>query len=321
MSFKVGLSVYVLLSFFDVACKEEGRTFQKNRLDGMLGRFAQSEFVDRENKRLARSYGESQRIDVQDVCEKLKELGRKAQIAVGVPQERIVPIKQKASEEADEYSTAGLDCIIVNSDNEMTDGVSRCILYHEAVHIKYRDSATHHLIVKYATLGAFWVSGFATVVVCKPKRWWKLLCPVAAFFAGKIAQHFVGTSYSRYVERRADVEGYYATECYRCVYEKAEKDRSYLLQLVPSIQNSKESTCCPDPKLTDEKKAKIRAMLDPMISRLGCLTDEQKEAKAIVILDSMTRNSKLGYLSVSETLQIADDLKQENKLCELHKES
>ena len=331
------LLVCVLLSFFYVACKES-RAFQKDWLDKMLGCFAQSGLVDCYNQYLARIEQkcldrESQKNNVQDACEKLKELGRKAQIAVGVPQERIVPIKQTALERM--YACVVPGFIIVNSDNELTDDASRCLLHHEAVHTKYHDAAIRLLITSFIIFTSS-VSSFG-VTIAEHRRdsddWLPLAYACAVFFSGLAASYFVDTTYTKYFQRRADIEGYYATECFRCVSGLLECRREELLQHARSILNSKASpTSCPKQELTaklfamldpavvhltgEQREAKAIAMLDPMVVHL---TGEQREAKAIVILDSM--RSRSGYLSLKETQQIADDLKQENKLCEIHEES
>ncbi len=302
------LVVCVLLSFFDVACMEN-RSFQKSWLDRMLANVAQSKIVNTLNQGLAHfdraglDRG-AQKNGVQDACEQLKELGRKAQEEVGVTQKRIVPIKQKAIPPSEAVAAiASFGFIMVNSGhlNQARYSSIRHMLYHEAIHIKYNDRVMIGIVGLFACMGAL---PAVKAVLNKSKGGSELLDHQVAQLligctVGYVALKCVNATYGKYCEHRADIEGFYVTKCYQCVRENAE-DKAKTLHFVQNILDNKTIHSSKQQNLTDEQK-------------------EKRASDLAFARNWIKGNSR--YLSINEIQQIADDLKQEGRLCELHKES
>ena len=194
----------------------------------------------------------------------------------------------KASEEA----------IYINKDtfedNEVPYGVKRCDLYHEAVHIKYHDYM-FRLLLRLATgLNTFICTSFL-VKMFKPQGKWKILYLVPVF-SGDFVGKQLAKKYTQYYERRADIEGHYATQCHVCVSDKAHDIREALsiahktLEVINSTRNRK------------------------------VLKNNKKLSKNKRIFEEFIK-SKTYYLSANDNEKIANDLKQENKICYFHRES
>lgn len=162
-------------------------------------------------------------------------IGKEAQSGVGIPLEQHVPIKRLNPESAivkllKPGALAEPNAIFVNEARlkDQKYGVWRSALFHEAVHRKYRDSAMDTIIEN----GSMIAAGFAAhelIKACKPKGRFKLLHCLGVMISSFGASFLASKSYHHFMERRADTEGHYATQCGACVAESAER-RSHIFE-------------------------------------------------------------------------------------------
>ena len=74
--------------------------------------------------------------------------------------------------------------------------------------------------------GSMIAAGFAThalIKACKPKGRFRLLHCLGVVISSLGASFLASKSYHHFMERRADIEGHYATQCATCVTESAER--------------------------------------------------------------------------------------------------
>jgi hypothetical protein len=218
--------------------------------------------------------------------EDIAQLGQEAQSTIGIPADKQVPIRYGAGLR---YAAQAHANAIVVSDQFYDEamcayGVKRCDMSHESVHIKYNDDtfrAIPYLSSIFAAIGG-------TKKIINPKGRLKLL-----YIPSLVAGHFIGGAirgqYQNYFERRADIEGHYATQCHHCVTEKAEDirdTRDFMHETIRWIEAKSEPT-----------EGEVRGL---------------KMAKQWL-------ESKKPYLSVEENEIIAADLQRDNKVCAFHK--
>jgi len=123
-------------------------------------------------------------------------LGEEAQTAVGIPKKYQLPIKKfecKTEKHQDVYAFVHPDAIYINEDKlkNLPYGCKRCILFHEAIHAKYND----------------------------------VFCAKALLIPMFVPQ--IRCRYWNHREHRADAEGCLATQCSKCVLERAKLIGSY----------------------------------------------------------------------------------------------
>lgn len=271
-----------LLALISVAAHAENEGVQTLNQKGFVGKalaaMATSNMAYSFNQFLAtRLPGVSAREDV-------KQLGQKAQTAVGVAADKQVPIQHDAGLRfaAQAYENA----IVVGDqfyDEALAYGVKRCDMFHEAVHIKYNDDTFR----AFPYLGSLLGATGATKKIINPQGRLKLL-----YIPSVVAGHFLGRAirnqYQNYFERRADIEGHYATQCHRCVSEKTEdirEARDFMHETISRIEAKSEPT---------EGEVRGLNMAKQWLKGKGC------------------------YLSVEENEIIAADLKRDNKVCTFH---
>jgi len=219
--------------------------------------------------------------------EAVQALGKEAQAAVGIPADRQVPIQYVS--ELDASATADTNAIIIG--NEFTHdktvyGVKRCNMFHEAVHIKYHDDEFNGVLLSCSFLGA----PLATKMLVNLQGKLKLLyLPVllAGYYVGRATQG----QFENYRERRADIEGHYATQCHKCVAEKAKDIRdTYVLA-------------------------------NNIITRLDHNTNlNEAQGNGLAFAKGWIEDKKR-YLSIEENETIAAELKRDNKVCAFHDQS
>lgn len=193
---------------------------QKTLFDRVIGSIAQSQVMNNFTAWLA-SKGPSQ---APLAPLELQQLGAEAQAAVGIPAERQLPIRQDLHEKykgSDAYTTA--DAIYVTAkvlDEKTSYGYKRCVLYHEAIHAKYNDSAILIPIIG-IPLATNTLAALLLFKKMHPQGTWKALYPLVALI-GAFSGMLISGEFEPYHERRADIEGCYATQCSACVYETAQ---------------------------------------------------------------------------------------------------
>lgn len=152
-----------------------------------------------------------------------QELGKEAQDALGIPLDQQVPLLKIPETHPLAPFVRGLampTAIYVNEKklNESSYEVRRCALFHEATHKKYNDPAAASII----GWGTFFSAGYIThklIQKIKTPESHNYLHAFGVILVGEIASTIVTMKYQKYMERRADIEGFYATQCYQCVQE------------------------------------------------------------------------------------------------------
>ncbi len=283
VDFKIKFSTIVLFLFSSVFCMS-GQLGEKNCLDRALAKFAQSSWIVKLNQDIA-----VLKFNAREASKDVQELGKTAQLAVGVPASRMVPIKERSFGVSGPVAKALPGVILVDSQCLVPYSVKRCNMYHEAVHIKYNDVTTSLLGSLTGFVGGL-TSGLCVVRTFKPVGKWKLLYPVFAFANARVITCLFGRYYRKYGERRADIEGHYATGCHVCVHEKAEDVRR-TLEIAHNLK---------------EQKLKLP----------GKLTDEQRRQAEYNACNYIKNISD--YLSSDENEQIASDLRRKNRVCSFH---
>ena len=156
--------------------------------------------------------------------EKYQNLGKEAQVAVGVPADRILPIKKIMP------CFSGLVAAIAEPDAIYIDenllesrdfGRQRATLFHESCHVKYNDLATKGLI-GWSTILTSSLLAHKTIKTFKPVGKYKFLRAAGVLTASGATGYMVPMQYSKFMERRADFEGHHALQCATCVKESAQ---------------------------------------------------------------------------------------------------
>lgn len=158
-----------------------------------------------------------------------QELGKEAQIAAGIPEEYHVPIKKIPSTHLlAPYvgAVAEPDAIYVNEEklNQRPYGARRSALFHEAIHIKYNDMVSDYLL-ELVTFAGVSAATHVFIKAFKPAGKYKFLHALAVVFTGMGGSSYASSKYHYYIERRADIEGHFATGCPQCVHEAAQQRR------------------------------------------------------------------------------------------------
>ncbi len=151
-------------------------------------------------------------------------LGKEAQSAVGIPEEYQVPIKKMSPNSPLAQIAAGITfphAIYINEEklNEQPYGVQCCALYHEAIHKKYNDNTADSLLECISFFGTTYTA-HKTLRKLTPKLP-TIIRMLGAGGSGLFATYMVCKKYHHYMERRADIEGCYATQCATSVEEVA----------------------------------------------------------------------------------------------------
>lgn len=148
-------------------------------------------------------------------------LGKEAQEALGIPQNRILPIKKMITG-FPQTAEAMTNAICVNEEkiNKRSFGAQRTVFFHEACHVKYNDIA-------FATLSGLTVGvlgGRASGSLLKavwPTNKYTLLHGATHGLMFVISYYITERTFLKFAERRADTEGCYASQCATCVEEQS----------------------------------------------------------------------------------------------------
>ncbi len=151
-------------------------------------------------------------------------LGKEAQSAVGIPEEYHVPIKKMPQTNPLAGVAAGFampHAIYMNEEklNELSYGVQRCAVYHEAIHKKYNDDTVDDVSACITFFGTAYVTH--KILQTITPNLYLIVRVLGMCGSGIISTNIVCTEYYHYRERRADIEGCYATQCATCVQEAA----------------------------------------------------------------------------------------------------
>jgi len=253
---------------------------------------------------LAKKFPSDEPIPEDRVSSELEKRWEKAQEAAGILPCFRLPVRyglKKENEFASVLSGRYMHLTIKKSTEE-SHGWIQYALNHEAQHVKYNDGVMNFFPT--AASATTFYSGFA-LLSYKIKKVKTTQAKIAFVEALGIAT-LVATSLSveRYFgnklkqktcERRADIQGAYATRCFTCVDECAQeikKDEQNCQQQLASINKSD------NPESPENKKLKNRCKKSLEIRAGG--------------------NSP--YLSSKELASIARDLERQGLICDYHKQ-
>lgn len=290
----------------------------------VMDRVSQSSFMNRYNNWLSKTRNPYP--DAPLAGEKIQQLSLNAQDAVGIPRERQVPVKYFSDNHGLQATYNGiyldldmtynyfpalknksLDQSVVtlyDTINPVKYGNFSSCLHHEAVHIKFNHEATqallcaasnlfsHPIVITLGVLG--YGLSLSYIYNNNLPRAFSLLPYIVSYaILYQISDMLLEAQTAR-MERRADIEGYYATECHTCVSQRANTIHNKLSEHHYAIATSLEAMKNPTPNLTAEQAS-------------AALEKHQNK---------LTWWSR--YLSPEEIQQIAAQLKKENKECIVH---
>jgi hypothetical protein len=266
---------------------------KKTLFDRVVGSMAQSKPMNQFNSWIASGFI----LRGTPASPEFQKMGADAQIAVGIPAERQVPIRFLEPEDEHDGGLAQAEAIYLYKDTfdnaDTSYGVNRCIIHHEAVHIKYNDEMA---IAPFLATGL--MSGPVLTKLIKPDGKLNILYPLS-MIAGVLAGRWLAGKYlTSYCERRADIEGHYATQCSTCVQESANNLKEKLTFMHKALEVLKND---------EEMEKRISS---------GLVTQADRENAINTAQDFI--NTKKHYLSPDELEQIALDLKQQGKVCTFH---
>ena len=213
--------------------------------------------------------------------EQYQTLGKEAQQAL---QQHVPIIKMSKNYPLFEYrlATANSDAIYVNEEKlaKISYGAQRSIFMHEATHLKYHDMLTNTMFSLASLIGGT----FGTSKILKSLNM-RAGRKTASFVVGMIAACQCFQKYASFYERRADIQGHYATQCSRCVQDAMQFNKNNCIDFVKTTQSKELS------------ETEMLALLPDV--------DQQ-------------RASSGGYLTQAELAKIAQDLG--DKKCTYHSE-
>jgi len=164
-------------------------------------------------------------------------LGKEAQAALGIPKKYHVPIKKFNYLMAKFFKNGALTIpgsIYVN-ENQL-DGESYgsrcCMLFHEAAHRKYNDG-TCGLMANSCIAGLFIMLTYKLLTYPLPQKyviWEKIryqitICSMLCLYIAALVK------YSKFIERRADIDSLFAVKCPSCILEESDA-RRYLFEVI-----------------------------------------------------------------------------------------
>lgn len=189
-----------------------------------------------------------------------QEMGIEAQTNVGIPMNKQLPIKQgpyitnpsnngfacAASLNIDNHDAIYLmdkffscpigsnECLHNGYVHHLLYSFQRCILHHEAVHVKYSDQASlnersredelHPRKNNIKIIGATMLCAAPLILLQKKTSTAVKALETASFYV--VLNEFFSVQsrcdeYSKFCEHRADTEGFLATKCYACLNDHA----------------------------------------------------------------------------------------------------
>lgn len=273
----------------------------------IMDSFGKSEFMEHYNDYLASQYP----INIPLASEAMQQLGQKAQLTVGVKENRLVPIRDFREIPKGQFS-AGYKNIFLSEDycskiffTKETNGLNRNktasaygilnhSLLHEGSHIKHNDAATMDWIRETTFYSSLFLTPVLTKLAIDPRM-------LSTYFLATFITTTIGDKLAKkqlkHCERRADIEAFYAAKCHNCVAEIAAMRHEMFAEYYQEIR-----------------------LWQPVIDNPSRYEQaSQDEAPAIVkeFKDKIAFLSR--YSAPEEGDAIATHLKKENKLCDYHR--
>lgn len=203
----------------------------ENTFDQFVGWLAQSKVTGFYKKQfyvpMSNLYHWMLNLKFDDAAKDYQELGKKYQRKMGIPEDKLLPIKKLPEKYATRYRAAGMAlsqyiCVNENIINQNSTA-AQVTLLHEAVHAKYEDqmlSATAAYITAYIIGGTTQFIAAALLTSKIPwvsKKTENGIITCGALIAGLGATKLLISKYRRYFERRADIKAFNAVDCATCL--------------------------------------------------------------------------------------------------------
>lgn len=159
----------------------------------------------------------------EDAALQYQTLGKEAQDALKI--ENQVSVKNSAIL-LDGTAQALSHTIYINENtlDAYPYGFKRCVLFHEAAHIKHHDNVFLSALRKVGKWASITAS-IASIAIYKynknPNIKSLLLAGGATWLASQLIFGISGGIYMQHMEHRADVDGHRATQCFACMQESA----------------------------------------------------------------------------------------------------
>lgn len=200
---------------------------QKTSFSEIMNSIGESKFIDGYSKHIQKKIDQVIHHKIMNygdelASQKYQELGFLAQSAVGISQNNHLPIKKINPDSLIANSVAAIaesDAIYVNEKmlDARTYGAMYSALCHEAIHVKYHDKSVDQLLELSVLIGSS-MAMFLVLQSLNFVTWPKSL----SFMIGLGFSSYTSFEYRCFMERRADIEGHYATKCSSCVLEHAQ---------------------------------------------------------------------------------------------------
>lgn len=149
--------------------------------------------------------------------EKYQNMAIEAQKASGMSLDKVLPVfklNPNALLTNAVLAFAGSNAIYINEENmdKKTYGAARSTLFHEAVHVKNNDASVLGLCRQIG----FWGCFGGTCAALKVSNFVKYRKSLS-LLAGLVACYNTSSQYVQLMEKRADTQGHYLTNCSTCV--------------------------------------------------------------------------------------------------------
>ena len=153
------------------------------------------------------------------VASEYHNLAVEAQKNLGISEKKILPIvnlnpDRRLHKSDGILAIAEPNCLFINQEvmKHSSPGVKRAVLHHEAAHVKYND--------KTAMIYPVLMTGLAQAAVLSKVPFYSRARLTAFLYLTQLpAMLFNFKVLAPMIERRADIEGCYATQCEKCVKE------------------------------------------------------------------------------------------------------
>lgn len=290
---------------------------QKSFVEKMLDGLGKSRIMTRYNKQLGQQHDHLY-YNTPLASDYLQQLGSKAQTKVGIPKKRQVALKNIRDKYNATYKYICLDEYEISLEHfdfaqekrpkikPKKYGPLHYTLLHEATHIKYNDHAAITLITTPHTLLSSPLMSCLQVLYCtlisRLSGTTPTSIPHTSITSTSTAHNSdinpEQTNFQKklltFIERRADIESLYATDCHICASQKAHALRNDLLEhhrMVSLCQNA-------------------------ILNLSSKLNNQELSDKLRYHQDQLDLYSH--YLTPEEIGIIAAYLKKNNKLCDIH---
>lgn len=152
----------------------------------------------------------------------VQEVGKEAQLTVGIAPEELVPVRDMSTDYPHRNSRAHVDkhAMYVRYYQYDTPGILRILLLHEAIHLKHKHYLKGWYDIRKRVYIMLGLCLFGVSFTLK-KPTWSVLANVLGLTALSIGYTTKSPLY--YKERAADVESLHAAQCYECVKVMAER--------------------------------------------------------------------------------------------------